>query len=137
MFKSNSVTRMTTSKQYDYLNRLSSISSTPSNSFAYQYNAANQRTMNQLADGSYWRYGYDALGQVTLGNKYWVDETIVAGQQFDYTFDTIGNRTQIQAGGDQNGANLRLANYTNNTLNQITSRGVPAAVDVMGDGLVD
>ena len=57
------------------------------------------------------------------------------GQQFDYTFDTIGNRSQTQAGGDQNGANLRVANYTNNTLNQITSRGVPAYVDVMGDGL--
>jgi RHS repeat-associated protein len=64
-----------------------------------------------------------------------VDETPVAGQQFDYTFDTIGNRTQIEAGGDQNAANLRVAGYTNNTLNQITSRGVPAAVDVMGDGL--
>ena len=91
--------------------------------------------MNQLWDSSYWRYNYDALGQVIQGNKYWVDETIVAGQQFDYTFDTIGNRTQTEAGGDQNGVNLRVANYTNNTLNQITSRGVPAAVDVMGDGL--
>jgi RHS repeat-associated protein len=134
-FKSNTVARMTTSKQYDFLNRLSAISSTPSNAFTYQYNAANQRTMNRLADGSYWRYGYDALGQVTLGNKYWVDQTPVAGQQFDYAFDTIGNRTQTLAGGDQNGANLRVAGYTNNTLNQITSRGVPAAVDVMGDGL--
>jgi hypothetical protein len=135
MFKSNTVTRMTTTKQYDFLNRLNSISSTPSNSFVYQYNAANQRTMNQLWDGSYWRYNYDALGQVTQGNKYWVDQTIVAGQQFDYTFDTIGNRTQTEAGGDQNGANFRVANYTNNTLNQITSRGVPAAFDVLGDGL--
>ena len=135
IFKSNTVTRMTTSKQYDFLNRLSSISSTPSNAFTYQYNAANQRTMNQLADGSYWRYGYDSLGQVIQGNKYWADEMVVAGQQFDYTFDTIGNRVQTLAGGDQNGANLRVANYTNNALNQITSRGVPAAVDVMGDGL--
>jgi hypothetical protein len=32
---------MTTSKQYDFLNRVSSISSTPSNAYAYQYNAAN------------------------------------------------------------------------------------------------
>jgi RHS repeat-associated protein len=135
VFKSNMVTRMTTIKQYDYLNRLSSISSTPSNAFTYQYNAANQRTLNQLADGSYWRYGYDALGQVIQGIRYWADETVVAGQQFDYAFDTIGNRTQAQAGGDQNGANLRLANYTNNSLNQLTSRGVPAAVDVMGLGL--
>ncbi len=135
VFSSNTVTRMTTTKQYDFLNRLSSIASTPSNSFAYLYNAANQRTMARLADSSYWHYNYDALGQVIQGDKYWVDQTIVAGQQFNYTFDNIGNRTQTQIGGDQNGANLRLANYTNNNLNQITSRGVPAYVDIMGDGL--
>jgi YD repeat-containing protein len=104
MFTNNGALRMTTSKQYDYLNRLSSIASTPSNSFIYEYNSVNQRTLNRLWDGSYWRYGYDALGQVTSGNKYWVDQTPAAGQQFDYTFDTIGNRTQTQAGGDQNGA---------------------------------
>ncbi len=126
---------MTTAKQYDYINRLSSIASTPSNSFAYQYNQASQRIMTALADGSYWRYGYDALGQVTSGDKYWGDETPVAGQQFEYTFDDIGNRTQTQAGGDQTGANLRVASYTNNSLNQITSRDVPGYVDVLGDGL--
>jgi hypothetical protein len=75
VFTSNTVARMTTTKQYDYLNRLGSISSTPSNSFAYLYNEANQRTMAQLWDGSYWRYGYDALGQVISGSKYWPTET--------------------------------------------------------------
>jgi YD repeat-containing protein len=69
VFQQSAATRMTTSKQYDYLNRLSSVSSTPSNSFAYQYNAANQRNLARLADGSYWRYGYDALRQVVSGNK--------------------------------------------------------------------
>ena len=133
-FKQGGTTRMTTSKQYDYLNRLSSISS-PSNSFAYQYNLANQRTQAALMDGSSWRYGYDGLGQVTNGNKYWTDGTLVAGQQFDYAFDTIGNRTQTQAGGDQTGAGLRLAHYTNNVLNQIVSRDVPGEVDIMGLGL--
>ena len=132
-FAQSGATRMTTIKQYDYLNRLSSVSS-PSNAFAYSYNAANQRTQAALMDGSSWRYQYDALGQVTSGNKYWADGTLVAGQQFDYAFDTIGNRTQTQAGGDQTGANLRAANYTNNTLNQITSRDAPGAVDVMGLG---
>jgi len=126
---------MTTTKQSDYLNRLSSISSTPSNSFVLQYNAANQRIMNRLADGSYWRYGYDSLGQMIAGNKFWTDETPVAGQQFDYAFDTIGNRMQAEAGGDQMGLNLRVASYTNNSLNQITSRDYPGYVDVMGDGL--
>jgi YD repeat-containing protein len=128
-------TEMTTRKQYDYLCRLTSISSTPSNSFSYLYNSANQRTMDRLADSSYWRYGYDPLGQVISGVKYWSDQTRVAGEQFGYTFDTIGNRTQTQAGGDQHGQNLRLASYTDNTLNQISSRTVPGYADVMGDGL--
>jgi YD repeat-containing protein len=130
-FSNNGVWRMTTSKQYDYLNRLTSVASS-SNSFAYQYNAANQRTQATLIDGSAWRYQYDALGQMVAGNKSWVDGTLVAGQQFDYTFDTIGNRTQTQAGGDQTGANLRLAHFTNNALNQITSRDAPGAADVTG-----
>ena len=129
---------MTTTKTYDYLNRLAAISSSAgaSNvaSFNYQYNNANQRTKATPVDGSYWVYSYDSLGQVTGGNKYWSDGTPVAGQQFDYTFDTIGNRTQTQEGGDQTGANLRTANYTNNGLNQITSRSAPGDVDIMGLG---
>jgi hypothetical protein len=35
---------------------------------------------------------YDSLGQVISGKKYWADGTPVAGQQFEYTFDDIGNR---------------------------------------------
>jgi len=49
---------MTTTKSYDFLNRLTSISSSSSFSFssshAYNYNQANQRTRATLADGSYW-----------------------------------------------------------------------------------
>jgi len=135
-FKQSGTTRVATTKQYDYLNRLTSISSAPSAtntvSFNYSYNNANQRVRDTLADGSYWIYQYDSLGQVIGANKYWSDETPVAGQQFDYAFDTIGNRTQTQTGGDQNGGYLRTANYTNNTLNQITSRDVPSYVDVKG-----
>ena len=56
----------------------------------------------------------------------------MAGQQFDYAFDTIGNRLQSMSGGDAGGANLRVANFTNNTLNQVTSRDAPAFVDIMG-----
>ena len=138
-FKSNTVTRMTTTKQYDFLNRLTTVQSfnaqqSTINSYNYQLNAANQRIRSSLADGSYWLYTYDSLGQVVAGIKYWADGTPVAGQQFDYTFDTIGNRTQTKAGGDQFGANLRTANYGANSLNQYTNRDVPAAFDVMGLG---
>jgi RHS repeat-associated protein len=122
---------MTNQNTYDHLNRLTGISSALD--FNYQYNSAGQRTnVTQLADGSYWLYGYDALGQLTSGNKYFWDGTPVAGQQFDYAFDTIGNRTGTQTGGDQTGGNLRQAAYANNWLNQIANRGVPGYVDVLG-----
>src|SRR5512140_4012640 len=85
-----------------------------------------------LKDGSYWRFGYDSQGQVTSGHKYFADGTSVAGQQFDYSFDTIGNRTQTKAGGDALGINQRLANYYANLLNQYTNRDVPGAADIMG-----
>ena len=42
------------------------------------------------------KYEYDALGQVKCGKKYWADGTPVAGQQFEYAFDDIGNRTSHQ-----------------------------------------
>ena len=137
-FMSNSVTRMTTSQQYDYLNRLTEISSAPVSagasqfSFNYTYNNANQRTAITNTDNSYWLYQYDSHGQVFSGKKYWADGTPVAGQQFTYNYDDIGNRQGTASGGDATGSNLRSANYTNNALNEITSRTVPGYVTVLG-----
>ena len=55
IFKQNGTTRMTTTKSYDNLNRLTAISSAPSASsavtFNYTYNNANQRIRTVLADG--------------------------------------------------------------------------------------
>jgi len=59
LFATNGMTRMTTSKTYDNLNRLTQISSSPSGyglsaiGYSYNYNPANQRAKNTLADGSY------------------------------------------------------------------------------------
>ena len=64
----------------------------------------------------------DALGQVTSGKKRWSDGTLVAGEQFEYTFDDIGNRKQSRYGGDANGSLLRRFNYGVNLLNQYTTR---------------
>jgi hypothetical protein len=137
-FKDGNTVRMTTSKQYDFLNRLQSINNAPALasesqvSFYYTYNSANQRTRVSLNDGSFWLYGYDSLGQVTSGKKYFNDWTPVPGQQFEYGFDAIGNRTSTAEGGDQGGSNLRSATYSNNTLNQLTSRTVPNKIDLIG-----
>ena len=131
---------MTISKQFDYLNRLTAISALNSqqstfNSFSYNYNSANQRSRVTLADGPYWLLNYDSLGQVTGGTKFWSDGTPVAGQQFGYAFDSIGNRTSITAGGDENGDKQRVSTYAANELNQYTSRYVPNTFDVIGLGL--
>ena len=86
---------MTTSNQYDYLNRLTGKSSALN--FQYQYNSAGQRTrVTQLADGSYWVYGYDALGQLTSANKYFWDNTPVAGQQFGSSTLLVGERPRME-----------------------------------------
>ena len=92
---------MTNQNTYDDLNRLTGKSS--SLDFDYQYNAASQRTKVTLMDGSYWLYGYDALGQLTSADKHFLDGTPCAGQQFNYGFDTIGNRTGDRLAGTRPG----------------------------------
>ncbi len=138
-FKQGNTPVMTTTRTFDRLNRLLAIGSTPSGSsatqFGYSYNAANQRTRRSEADASYWVYEYDSLGQVKSGKRYWQDGTLVAGQQFEYTHDDIGNRTATKAGGDENGLNLHAASYYRNLLNQYTSRDVLGGLDVMGAAL--
>src|SRR5437870_4826255 len=132
---------MTATKAYDFLNRLTSISSQPSASgeppisYSYLYNDANQRISTRVADGSYWIYQHDSLGQVTSGKRYWSDGTPVAGQQFEYAFDDIGNRTSTKVGGDAGGAGLRSSVYAANNLNQYTSRSNPDKIDVVGIAL--
>lgn len=137
VLKNGGVERMKTTRFYDALNRLTSIVSSNNaagvvSSHAYAYNSANQRTKATREDSAYWVYAYDALGQVTSGKKYWSDGTPVAGQQFEYAFDDIGNRKSAAGGGDQWGANLRYEDYTANNLNQYTSRTVPGSLDVLG-----
>lgn len=135
-FTNNTTLRMTTTKSYDLVNRLTSISSAAGGSnvavFNYANNSANQRTAVTNVDSSRWVYEYDSLGQVISGKKYWSDGTPVAGQQFEYGFDDIGNRKSTLSGGDTVGANLRYAGYTNNSLNQITGRSVPGYMNVTG-----
>ena len=131
-----SATRMTTSKTYDHLNCLTAISSSPSGSGLSAIGYSNQRTKNTLADGSYWVYAYDSLGQVTNGCNHFPTGTPVPGQQFDYAFDTIGNRLQTLSVGNTNGTALVQANYTNKLLNQIVGRDVPPFVDVTGASLL-
>jgi RHS repeat-associated protein len=138
-FSTNGQTVMTTTQGYDVLNRLTNLTSSvqvwddgwgwqnvPVTAYAYGYNLANQRTNLTPLDESRWVYQYDNLGQVISGRKYWSDGTPVAGQQFDYAFDDIGNRKAATRDG-------RMSNYTPNLLNQYASRTVPGHVNILGE----
>jgi RHS repeat-associated protein len=135
-FRQGTTTKMTTTKSYDNLNRLLSVSSAPSAasalSFSYQYNSANQRTTRTDSDSSFWSYDYDFLGQLISGKRYLPDSTPKAGQQFDYAFDDIGNRQSASFGGDASGEHLVTAVYTANSLNQYTRRTVPGVIEIDG-----
>ncbi len=135
-FRHNGTNRLVTDRSFDSVDRLTLISSAPSAgstiSFDYALNAASQRTSVTNGNSAWWNYGYDALGQVTSGKRQWSDGTWVAGQQFEYSFDDIGNRRSAAAGGDEWGANLRYQNYTANSLNQYTQRTVPGYVEIIG-----
>ena len=69
-----------------------------------------------------------------LAKKYWNDDTAVAGQQFEFAFDAIGNRTLARSGGDGTGQGLRESLYSlgGGLLNQYATRTVPSAFDVIG-----
>lgn len=70
---------MATVKSYDFLNRLTAMTSAAGGSnvvvFNYGNNPANQRTAITNLDNSRWVYQYDTLGQVISGKKYWSDGT--------------------------------------------------------------
>jgi hypothetical protein len=144
-FKQDATTRLTAAPQFDFLNRMQSITPTPSAagqpalSRAYVYNQANQRVVRTEGDSSFWLYEYDNKGQVTEAKHAWVDKELVPGQQFEYAYDDIGNRLLAREGGDQNGIGLRQTTYVPNNVNQYASRSMNVAdrkVDIMGLALV-
>ncbi len=132
---------LTVSFSYDKLNRIT-VAINSNYQFTdilarrgYSYNDVNQRVeesgFNELDDyDSAWTYRefeYDDRGQVIEDKRYWDDgmPMEVDGQQFEYTYDHIGNR-------DLTTTNTRNAEYTVNLLNQYDKREVPSAVDVLG-----
>ncbi len=119
-----------TTRDYDALNRLTRIAhapaAAPAAAFAYTLNAAHQRVRCDLADGAYWVYDYDALGQLAGGIKHASNDVAYAGQAFMYAYDDIGNRVTAARDGQN-------AGYAANALNQYTQRDVPAKAHVLGE----
>ena len=127
---------LTATRTWDYGSRLRSIANTTNGvavaSYAYTHDGLGRRTQSTLADGSWWSYGYDDRDEVTSGKRFWSDFSAVAGQQFEYGFDNIGNRTVCKEGGDRDGLNLRAEGYGCDGANQYTVRTNSDQVDVVG-----
>ncbi|MCE9616133.1 MAG: hypothetical protein K8T26_17815 [Lentisphaerae bacterium] len=126
------------SRDFDGLDRLQDITTVTGTTVvhrsAYAYNAADQRTRQTLADGSYWVYRYDDLGQVISGRKTFSDGVPVGGAQFEYAYDQIGNRTRAR---NVRGQGTQEQQYTANALNQYVARTVPGEVWVSGEADAD
>ena len=79
---------------------------------------------NSGAGEFYKTYQYDQLHQLTQEKKY--DSTDVLMYSYAYTFDDVGNRTQLV---NYDGSQTITTTYTYNDLNQLTQRSVNAGSD--------
>ena len=52
-----------------------------------------------LADGSYWTYGYDNSGQLANATRFLAGGAQVPGQTFDFTSDAARNQLTAKRGG--------------------------------------
>jgi RHS repeat-associated protein len=133
-FKQNGVQKMFTSKTYDFVNRPLVIDSgTTISKTTLSYNAAGLIDRRTERDDSYWQYTYNAQGEVQSAKRYWSDGSIVAGQQYSYDFDNIGNRISSGEGGNEAGGGLAYTGYEHNALNQISVRRNPGVATVIGE----
>jgi hypothetical protein len=134
----NFVTRLTRDQAYDVVGRLDMVKNyqasgtSPVISSRYQYDQMNRRRQNVSADEMSWGYQYDDKGQVTSAKRYFPGMTNVSGQQFEFSYDNIGNRMVAKRGGDGNGNGLRAETYTANGLNQYTTKAWSGTIDVVG-----
>ncbi|MGV3772582.1 MAG: hypothetical protein ACO1QB_06735 [Verrucomicrobiales bacterium] len=137
--KSGASTVMTANRQWQFGYRLGAIESVLASGSAvdrhsYTYDALDRRTRAMLADDSAWAYDYNDRDEVTSAKRHWSDSSAVAGQQFEFSYDPIGNRTVAKEGGEVTGdpSALRSENYVANALNQYPSRSVSGVNDIIG-----
>ena len=81
-------------------------------------------------------YGYNDRSEVISAQSYFGSNPAdtsqpVAGRGFGYQFDNIGSRTQSTVVGANSG-DVHTTTYTNNALNQVTTRTAPASSEVSG-----
>ena len=137
--KSNITTALTTTRAWETGPRLRSIANTAGgavvSSHSYLYDWLDRRIQATLEDGSLWKYNYNNRNELIGAHRFWSDWSPVAGQQYGYDYDNIGNRLDAVAGGDTNGRNLRTTFYGANNLNEYTNITNPGYASIIGAAL--
>jgi len=85
-------------------------------------------------DGTEWVYRYNAAGEVAAARRHMApgSSELVAGHQFSYSYDGLGNRIATGRGGDPGGGGLRPATYAPDALNRYGRIEQAGGVDVTG-----
>jgi len=129
VFHDGITNRLRQVREYDFNHRLTNIAAIADgnvvDAYCYRYNEQNQRERTDLSDGTYWITTHDRYNQVASADRYWPNGVPVAGQDFAYEHDSIGNRISVTHNG-------RAQSLRMNDLNQVTNRTVPGAVDISG-----
>jgi RHS repeat-associated protein len=131
---------MTQTYNRDGLGRLAGASASlageaPLRSVSYQFDLLDRRFEAECNDGTRWTYGYNGRGEVTSGKKqFTASGAFLGGNQFEYGYDDIGNRTMERFGGDTTGGNLRTSTYADaGALNQLTTKSPAGSVFITGE----
>jgi len=100
-------------------------------SVGYEFDRAGRRTVLKREDATQWRYQYNDRGELVKGEKHLNTGARLAGQQYHYSYDDLGNRESASYGGDDGGNNLRTINYTSNGKNQYTGINHPRYYNIL------
>lgn len=91
---------------------------------SYSLDAAGRRTLDTLATGDHWAYGYNDRGEVTSGTRTDPTGNAKPGSTWAYDYDSIGNRTTSDEHSVTDEALLRTS-YTTDAKNQYYARTIP------------
>ena len=137
-FYNGATSALNTTRTWDSgvrLRKMSSSTASVISSHDTTFDGFGRRHTDQVEDNSIWTYDYNDRNELISARRSWADSSIVAGQQYGYVYDNIGNRQTNTFGGDQNGNNLQTNIYAANNLNQYSSETVPGYAQVLGSAL--
>ena len=129
--------RLTVTREFDRLNRLTAISHASAvggelaPAHGYTYDAAGLRTEVRREDATAWSYDYDQLGQLIGAVQRDATGEGWLGRDFAFAYDDSGNRRTATRRLPAPWATLEES-YAANLLNQYEQRTVPRFVEVTG-----